>query len=525
MKHNFQLVKFFMTSIYTKPQQPLLQVMLLIAVFYLAIQYLGLNGMIYFLGTAEAYLFYNVMLSNVVMYVLTAYFATSIVYSQRDFLILAGLPILSKEIVIAKLISGLALPSIVICILHIPTIVIVLINYKLTVAIKFLAFLPLMNLFVALSLLFVLSILSRWQSQFSNALLYLSTRFSVVLMMGLAPFVYFLSDKYEEMTTIITSLNVSTLSMLTSSFVDLLDVGYSFATQHSLIKRIVMPYAMENSVSTFLLLLIICIVLFLASVKNVTTNYYKNGLFVNSVEHKSKDRLFHVKSSWGFYLQREYWVIQSEPYFMMQVLLGLLLSPIFTGIYLALIQLNWGVVPLNLRNDIPIFAYMILCISCVNNISGTPYSREGVHFTTSMALPLDRRKVFLAKVTISSFISALSVLFSYGIYLIVSEINIVDIFYLFITLLLIINYNLVTPIYDMRHPLLNWKNPSEAVKTNPNVLISLLYGFPLLLLILIIHFTLLSIGVSQWVATSVMGILALGSMKILLSRVGKYHSI
>lgn len=72
-----------------------------------------------------------------VIYVLTAYFAITIVYSQRDFSILAGLPISSKEIVIAKLISGLALPLIVGAILHIPTIILVLLNYKLNEALNF----------------------------------------------------------------------------------------------------------------------------------------------------------------------------------------------------------------------------------------------------------------------------------------------------------------------------------------------------------------------------------------------------
>ncbi|QDQ02021.1 hypothetical protein FOH38_16840 [Lysinibacillus fusiformis] len=524
MKLNFQLVKIFLTSNYTRPQQPMLQVMLVIAIFYLAIQYLGLNGMIYFFGTAETYLFYNVVLSNVVIYVLTAYFAITIVYSQRDFSILAGLPISSKEIVIAKLISGLALPLIVGAILHIPTIILVLLNYKLNEALNFLVFLPLMNIFVAIFLLFVLSILNRIRSRFSNAFLYLSTRIGIVLLIGLAPFVYFFIYKYEKITFIVSNFGVLTLSSFAAFFVDFLDIGYSFVTQQLFFKVIVMPYAMENSMRTFLLLLSLCYLLYRATVKNLTSNYYKNGLFVNSVEHKSTVRFYPIKSSWGLYLQREYWVIQSEPYFMMQVLLGLLLSPIFTCIYLAFSQSDWMGMQLSLSKDIPIFAYMIICISCVNNMSGTPYSREGVHFTTSMVLPLNRRKVFLAKVTISSVMSAISVLFSYGIYFLFREIKTFDILYLIITLGLIFNYNLLTPIYDRRHPLLTWENPSDAVKTNPNVLISLLYGFPLLVFILISHFSLLTMGVSQWVATSIMGFLTMASMVILLTRVGKSHS-
>lgn len=69
--------------------------------------------------------------------------------------------------------------------------------------------------------------------------------------------------------------------------------------------------------------------------------------------------------------------------------------------------------------------------------------------------------------------------------------------YLLITLLLVFSYNLLSPLYDKRHPLLDWTIPSEAIKSNPTVLISLLYGLPLLIIIALFHFGLLTFHVSS----------------------------
>lgn len=48
----------------------------------------------------------------------------------------------------------------------------------------------------------------------------------------------------------------------------------------------------------------------------------------------------------------------------------------------------------------------------------------------------------------------------------------------------------------MKNPRTQWHSPSEAIKSNPNVLISLLFGMPIPIIILVIHFTLHLFGIS-----------------------------
>lgn len=528
MKFNFQLVKFFIRSFYSKPQQLALYIMLLIAMFYLALQYLGVNIMIYFLGTSEEYLFYNLFLSMGLTYILTAYFAVSVAYNQRDFNILSSLPISSKQIVIAKVISGLALPIIIVGVLQIPTYFLLFLKYGLVEIVQTVVFLTLTNVVTALFLLSILSISNRFRKLFPSSLLYLFTNTILAILIGISPFIYLITHQSEKIKLIIRSFKVSTSSDFVTAIANLLNMGYRLSMEDTFIKAITTPLLTKASLIGFLIivssLILICILLLIATVKNIAVNYYKNGLLENRVEKMPKISMYRTKNIWGYYLQREFWIIQSEPYFKLQIILTLILSPLFTIIFTIVVQMDLLKSQWIADNELHIFAYMILFFSCINNISGTPYSREGKNYAPSIVIPLDRRKVFLAKVTTASLISILSVLISYAIYMLFGSINTLGLLLLLITVLLIISYNLLSPIYDMQHPLLEWKSPSEAVKSNPNVLISLVYGFPILIVITFIHFCLLALNVSQWVVTILIAILTIGSTITLFFKVlSKYR--
>ncbi len=121
MKDNLPLFKFFLTSVYTKPKHPIVQVLLILAFIYIALQYCVFTFIIYFMATSEVFLFYSFILSNSITYILISYFAISVVFSQSDFSIFAHLPISAKRIVMAKIVSGVALPISVVGILSIPT--------------------------------------------------------------------------------------------------------------------------------------------------------------------------------------------------------------------------------------------------------------------------------------------------------------------------------------------------------------------------------------------------------------------
>ncbi|MGE7908763.1 hypothetical protein [Lysinibacillus xylanilyticus] len=515
MKDNMQLIKFFLTSFYAKPKQPIIQVLLLIACIYVAIQYFVLNLIIYFIAAPGEYLFYNIFLSNGVTYILTSYFAITVVFSQSDFAILAHLPISAKRVVMSKIISGVAFPIMVASTLSLPTFFILLIEFKLGIAVKSIVFLLVMNVLIVLILLFILSILNHFRSVFINTSVYLLVRMIFIVGIGISPILYFLIKNYHTVSIVLENLDASTIASLSASISDFLDIGYRFAMQQSLVENLLSL----NTVISFILLFALCYLLFKATIKMIASKYYEHGLLVSRIEKATKVWGRDIQSSLVNYLQREYWIIQSEPYFKMQAILGVILTPICTIIFLSLVQMNILKAEWIVNNDSYLFTYMVLLTSCMNNISGTPYSREGKYYASSMTLPFDPQKIYMAKVMTSSCIGTISVVISYIIYMLFGRGDITMGLHLLITILLVFMYNLLSPLYDRRHPLLVWSNPSEAIKSNPTVLISLLYGLPILIVIGLLHFSLLSFNVSPSISAAIILMIAILCMIVLIYKI------
>lgn len=493
MKDNLPLFKFFLTCVYTKPKHPIVQVLLILAFIYIALQYCGFTFMIYFMATSEVFLFYSFILSNSITYILISYFAISVVFSQSDFSIFAHLPISAKRLVMAKIVSGVALPILVVGILSIPTFFILLIEFNSGFAVKSIAFLLVINIFITLFLLCILSVLNHFRTIFMNIAMYLMVRMTLILGIGICPIVYFWLNNFETIKLVFAKIDTSTIATLSASISDFLDIGYRFAIQQPWLAEL-LPLTTAQSVLYFSIVFLLCFLLFGVTITIIASTYYEYGSSVNRIEKTAK--VWRSNTSWSNYLQREYWIIQSEPYFKMQAILGIIMTPIGTAILLIVIRMNMLKADWIIDNKAYLFVYMILFMSCMNNISGTPYSREGKYYSSSKTLPLQPHKIYMAKVVISSSISALSVIISYIIYLVFEKNDMIMMLYLLITLLLVFSYNLLSPLYDKRHPLLDWTNPSEAIKSNPTVLISLLYGLPLLITIALLHFGLLTFHVS-----------------------------
>ncbi len=497
MKDNLPLIKFFLTSVYTKPKQPIVQVLLILAFIYIALQYCVFTFIIYFLATSEVFLFYSFILSNSITYILISYFAISVVFSQSDFSILAHLPISAKRIVLAKIVSGVALPILVVGVLSIPTFFILLIEFNIGFAVKSIVFLLMVNIFITLFLLCILSVLNYLRTIFRNISIYLMVRMMFILGIGICPIVFFWLNNIEAIKLVLAKVDTSTIASLSASISDFLDIGYRFAMQQTWLAEL-LPLTTAQSVFYFSIVFLLCFLLFNITITIIGSKYYEYGSSVNKIEKTAK--VWRSNTSWSNYLQREYWIIQSEPYFKMQAILGIIMTPIGTAILLIVIRMNMLKADWIIDNKAYLFVYMILFMSCMNNFSGTPYSREGKYYASSKTLPLEPHKIYMAKVVISSCISALSVIISYIIYMLFEKNDMIMMLYLLMTLLLVFSYNLLSPLYDKKHPLLDWTNPSEAIKSNPTVLISLLYGLPLLIIVALLHFSLLTFLVSPWIS-------------------------
>lgn len=157
----------------------------------------------------------------------------------------------------------------------------------------------------------------------------------------------------------------------------------------------------------------------------------------------------------------------------------------------------------------------------MNNVSGTPYSREGKYHYLLKCTPLDSNLVYFSKVIISSTMGIIALLLSFLLFAIFGFWEVEHLLLFMIISGLIICYNLLTPVYDMRNPLTEWENPSVAAKSNTNVLISLIYGLPILLIIAAIHFGLIWLNVQSLLATVIVLLMVVITIVLLLNRLKK----
>lgn len=270
------------------------------------------------------------------------------------------------------------------------------------------------NIFITLFLLCVLSILNHFRTIFMNIAMYLMVRMTLILGIGICPIVYIWINNIETSKLVLAKIDTSTIASLSASISDILDIGYRFAMQQQWLEGI-LPLTAVQSVLYFSIIFLLCFLLFNITITIIASKYYEYGSAVNRIEKTAK--VWRGNTRWSNYLQREYWIIQSEPYFKLQAILGVIMAPIGTVIYLMVIQMNMLKADWIVDNKAYLFVYMILFMSCMNNISGTPYSREGKYYALSKTLPFEPHKIYLAKVVISSSISALSVIISYIFYM------------------------------------------------------------------------------------------------------------
>ncbi|MGW6235098.1 hypothetical protein, partial [Peribacillus butanolivorans] len=155
MKGKLQLTRFIVSSFYKKPKQTMLEVVLMIAVFYMFLQLIVVSSFVYFLGNTQVFMFYNLTISSILVFALVCYLSTSQVFAYYEFNVLAPLPLSYKKISTAKVISSLWVPIVLSMVVQVPTLVFLIIDLKFVEAIKLLFFLPVVNGLIVLLLLFI----------------------------------------------------------------------------------------------------------------------------------------------------------------------------------------------------------------------------------------------------------------------------------------------------------------------------------------------------------------------------------
>jgi ABC-2 type transport system permease protein len=529
MKEKLQLTRFFVSSFYKMPKQTMLQAVLIIAVFYMFLQLTVVNAFVYFLGDTQVFLFYNLTISSILVFALVCYLSTSQIFAYYEFKVLAPLPLTYKEISKAKVLSSLWVPIILSMVIQVPTMGFLIVDQKFMEAIKLFIFLPIVNGLTALILLFILSCINRYYYKFKNKITYLMVNIAVILMLLIISIVYFAGKSSIAISKVISDIDLNSIEGLKNSLEFIMKHMFETANMIPVINWILDAFVSDEITAHFLVIyistILISFLLYTFIIENISVNYFKNGLLENNKTNMKNSKVNISKNQWSNYLQREIWIIKSEAYFKMQIVLGLLLPPIFSLVMLLLIQKEVFPNYLDITKEgvfDKYFSYSVLFLSCINNISGTPYSREGKYHYLLKSAPFNERYVYFSKVIFSSIISIIAVVISFLIFALFGHWELESAVMLLIISCLVVCYNLLTPIYDMKNPSIEWENPSAAIKSNPNVLISLLYGFPFLIMVALIHFGLVWFSVQPIMGALIILMIVIVINSVLVNRLKLY---
>lgn len=526
MKETFNLTKFFISSFYQKPKQQMLKVVLLIAIFYMFIQFAIVDIAVYFIADTHVFMFFILSVSNILVFALTCYLSTIQIFSFNEFTVLASLPISYRKISTAKLVSSILVPIILSLIIQLPALGLLTIDYKIIEIVKLMIFLPTTNGLIVLLLLFVLSFINKFYYKFKNKASYLMTNFIIMALFPLASITLYIKFvKEKNITALIEKTDLESITGWISLIDSILNHFFENFMEIPLLKAMIEPFVSNEIPVQFIL---ICIVLIIISalfycfiIHNISIHYYKNGLHESNKTSLKGSRVHITENPWINYLQREMWVIKTEAYFKMQIILGILLPPVISLVFLILIQNDVFPTSLNITGEGVLdnfFSYTVLFLCCINNISGTPYSREGKYHDLLKSNPFHTTYVYFSKVIIASTMSLIAVCLSFLLFAIFGYWSLETIVMLMIVSGLVICYNLLTPLFDSKKPLIEWVNPSEAVKSNPNVLISLLYGMPLLIVIAVLHFGLVWLNIHSFLVSIIILLVVLVTISILVNK-------
>lgn len=526
MNETFNLTKFFMSSLYKKPKQLMLKIVLIIALWYMFIQLATLNVVVYYSVDTHLFMFYQLTISNILIFALTCYLSTIQFFSFNEFILLASLPISSRNISTAKLISSIFVPMFISLMIQIPALILLIIDFKVSEFIKMIVLLPIINGFIVLLMLVGLSFANKIYYQFKSKTSYLMTNFMIMAICPLILIVLYATfSKNSNVLGFIDKADLESVAGWINLIHSMLNHLFKNVMEIPLFKTIIEPFVANDFSLQFVLicivLIIINILIFHVIIHNTSINYYKNGIHDSRQMNLKGSRVHITENQWHNYLQREVWVIKSEAYFKMQVVLGVLLPPVMSLIFLILIKNDVFPTALNLTkggNFDEIFSYIVLFLCCINNISGTPYSREGRYLNLLKSHPFHPAYVYFSKVIIASTMNLTAIGLSFIIFASFGHWTLETMVMLMVVASLVICYNLLTPLFDRKKPLTEWSNPSEAVKSNPNVLISLLYGMPLLIVMAILHFGLVWINIHSLFVSFIILMVVLATIVILVNK-------
>ena len=391
-------------------------------------------------------------------------FIVSVFFFSRDARFLAALPVREDTLVLAKMATVYLYLVLISAIVMAPGLVVYLLNtgistYALLMTILILLMAPLLPMLVVAILLLPLANIFSSSRQRRNLILV----FNILMLFTIIAIQLFTGKLMEDPARI--------QEVLVSG--GLLEViGMRFPPS-IWVTRILL-----GSYKDLFLFLALNLVLFLI-LKSLASLFFRKALLSYSEDTaSSRGEIYYKERSLAYHLlRRNILIIVREPMFLLNTVLSML-APIL----IVVIMLFTGEFSLALLQSPQLEPYLLLIFSgllispaVICNISATAITREGQAFWETRALPIRAKDNIRYRVLTTiifclagSFILLLITLFILPLNL--KTVLIAGVFCLTVTLFLS-NIDILIDIY---RPILNWTNPTAAVKNNLNVTISLL---------------------------------------------------
>lgn len=454
-----------------------------IMIYVFVIFYIFLFAMLFKeAGMPEGVLITVISIFSMICLMTTLTQANSMLFRMKDYDLLASLPIKKNELLISKLINIVGLNPIISILLGIPTCIIYgLINnvsglfYLYTIVIFiFVPFFPII-IGCLLSYIFGFIPMKQKNKNLLSTVLYLG--FMVVLL----TFSFNVSEDPEE-------LNMQLQGML--------DVFEKFNILSSIAVS-----GMLGNIYNLLLFIGISLILSVGFVFLVSLGFNKiiNNMNYNgkSVKYEFKEEHYKALSPTKALLKKEFTLYFSMPNYIMNTVIGAIMSVILTVVFCLKLEDLSGMAELEGLGGSDFYALMFMVVYIfafgLANTTTASISLEGKNFWILKSLPIDYKPVFKAKVLLNTIISSVFLLIDLILLFILAPFNILVSIGIIVSTFIFVNAGTILGLY------LNIKKydfncePIKAIKQNMPVLIICLLTFVYMFVSIIAYILALSL--------------------------------
>ncbi|QNU67070.1 hypothetical protein EHE19_000475 [Ruminiclostridium herbifermentans] len=242
-----------------------------------------------------------------------------------------------------------------------------------------------------------------------------------------------------------------------------------------------------NGVLSFILLILLNIIFSSIFVCIAASTYSSFGEKLLMIPERVKRlKTFSIGGKTGRLFQREWWILNNEFFFIAEGLTELFIGPLLILIFSLFTVFSHSIIPqfeqvFLLIQDFKyldlVLVIMFVFLSTMSTIGPTGISREGKNFYISKVIPIPYSTQYFVKLLFSTLFALGSCVISFAGLLLLGLNMKHPLLVLISALSLIILIETGTLFFDMVKPNLTWNHPRQALNSNTNVALNMLWVF------------------------------------------------